>query len=181
MTNIFSRFLKDESAPRPSRYGLIAAILGVGIVAGLGTLKTALNGISSRTSAASSTLSKSETSLGRDRISAMRRFKGHPGRRASGGLLAWQPAGRAPALFLGREHGTKWRLTSEIAVLERPSGATAIEYGLIAAFIGVGVVVGLTSLRGSSARCSTASDHKVQAQSPAGQSPGDTTGRQRDL
>ena len=28
------------------------------------------------------------------------------------------------------------------------SGATAIEYGLIAAFIGVGIIVGLTQLQG---------------------------------
>jgi pilus assembly protein Flp/PilA len=43
MTNIFSRFLKDESGATAIEYGLIAAILGVGIVAGLGPLKTALN------------------------------------------------------------------------------------------------------------------------------------------
>lgn len=29
------------------------------------------------------------------------------------------------------------------------SGATAIEYGLIAAFIGVGIITGLTALKGA--------------------------------
>lgn len=43
MTNIFSRFLKDESGATAIEYGLIAAILGVGIVASLGPLKDALN------------------------------------------------------------------------------------------------------------------------------------------
>ena len=45
MTNIFSRFLKDESGATAIEYGLIAAIVGVGIIAGLTTLKTSLNGI----------------------------------------------------------------------------------------------------------------------------------------
>jgi pilus assembly protein Flp/PilA len=31
---------------------------------------------------------------------------------------------------------------------QNDSGATAIEYGLIAAFIGVGIITGLTQLRG---------------------------------
>ncbi|MDP1639733.1 MAG: Flp family type IVb pilin [Hyphomicrobium sp.] len=31
---------------------------------------------------------------------------------------------------------------------ENESGATAIEYGLIAAFIGVGIITGLTQLKG---------------------------------
>jgi pilus assembly protein Flp/PilA len=43
MTNIFSRFLKDESGATAIEYGLIAAIVGVGIIASLGTLKDALN------------------------------------------------------------------------------------------------------------------------------------------
>ncbi|MFA6141131.1 MAG: Flp family type IVb pilin [Hyphomicrobium sp.] len=30
---------------------------------------------------------------------------------------------------------------------QNESGATAIEYGLIAAFVGVGIIVGLTSLK----------------------------------
>lgn len=45
MTSIFSRFLKDESGATAIEYGLIAAIVGVGIIAGLTTLKTSLNGI----------------------------------------------------------------------------------------------------------------------------------------
>jgi pilus assembly protein Flp/PilA len=45
MTNIFSRFLKDESGATAIEYGLIAAIVGVGIITGLGTLTKALNGI----------------------------------------------------------------------------------------------------------------------------------------
>lgn len=48
MTNIFSRFLKDESGATAIEYGLIAAIVGVGIIAGLGTLKDALDGIFTR-------------------------------------------------------------------------------------------------------------------------------------
>ena len=43
MTNIFSRFLKDELGATAIEYGLIAAIVGVGIIASLGTLKDALN------------------------------------------------------------------------------------------------------------------------------------------
>jgi pilus assembly protein Flp/PilA len=41
----FSRFLKDESGATAIEYGLIAAIVGVGIIAGLGTLQEALDGI----------------------------------------------------------------------------------------------------------------------------------------
>ncbi|HEX2841933.1 Flp family type IVb pilin [Hyphomicrobium sp.] len=48
MTNIFSRFLKDESGATAIEYGLIAAIVGVGIIAGLGTLQEALDGIFTR-------------------------------------------------------------------------------------------------------------------------------------
>jgi pilus assembly protein Flp/PilA len=43
MTNLFSRFLKDESGATAIEYGLIAAIVGVGIIAGLGPLTEALN------------------------------------------------------------------------------------------------------------------------------------------
>lgn len=43
MSNIFSRFLKDESGATAIEYGLIAAIVGVGIVVGLKPLTTALN------------------------------------------------------------------------------------------------------------------------------------------
>jgi len=42
---IFSRFLKDESGATAIEYGLIAAIVGVGIIAGLTTLKESLDGI----------------------------------------------------------------------------------------------------------------------------------------
>jgi pilus assembly protein Flp/PilA len=44
MTNLFSRFLKDESGATAIEYGLIAAIVGVGIIVGLEPLTTALNG-----------------------------------------------------------------------------------------------------------------------------------------
>jgi pilus assembly protein Flp/PilA len=43
MTNILSRFAKDESGATAIEYGLIAAIVGVGIIAGLGNLKDGLN------------------------------------------------------------------------------------------------------------------------------------------
>lgn len=43
MKTLFSRFLKDESGATAIEYGLIAAIVGVGIILGLGTLKNALN------------------------------------------------------------------------------------------------------------------------------------------
>ena len=43
MTAIVSRFVKDESGATAIEYGLIAAIVGVGIVTALGSLKTALN------------------------------------------------------------------------------------------------------------------------------------------
>jgi pilus assembly protein Flp/PilA len=45
MKTIVTRFLNDESGATAIEYGLIAAIVGVGIIAGLGTLKTSLNGI----------------------------------------------------------------------------------------------------------------------------------------
>ncbi|WP_072395042.1 Flp family type IVb pilin [Hyphomicrobium sp. CS1GBMeth3] len=45
MTNILSRFVKDESGATAIEYGLIAAIVGVGIIAGLSTLQEALNDI----------------------------------------------------------------------------------------------------------------------------------------
>ena len=48
MTNIFSRFLKDESGATAIEYGLIAAIVGVGIIVSLGTLRDALDGIFTR-------------------------------------------------------------------------------------------------------------------------------------
>lgn len=45
MTNLFSRFVKDESGATAIEYGLIAAIVGVGIITALGTLETGLSGI----------------------------------------------------------------------------------------------------------------------------------------
>jgi pilus assembly protein Flp/PilA len=42
MTTIFSRFVKDESGATAIEYGLIAAIVGVGLIAALGNLKTSL-------------------------------------------------------------------------------------------------------------------------------------------
>lgn len=43
MKSIFSRFVKDESGATAIEYGLIAAIVGVGIIAALGGLKNNLN------------------------------------------------------------------------------------------------------------------------------------------
>jgi pilus assembly protein Flp/PilA len=43
MKSLFSRFVKDESGATAIEYGLIAAIIGVGIIAALGTVKTELN------------------------------------------------------------------------------------------------------------------------------------------
>ena len=45
MQNLFARFVSDESGATAIEYGLIAAIVGVGIIAGLTTLKTALNAL----------------------------------------------------------------------------------------------------------------------------------------
>jgi pilus assembly protein Flp/PilA len=42
MKNLFARFVSDESGATAIEYGLIAAIVGVGIIVSLGTLKTAL-------------------------------------------------------------------------------------------------------------------------------------------
>ena len=42
MQNLFARFVSDESGATAIEYGLIAAIVGVGIIASLGTLKVAL-------------------------------------------------------------------------------------------------------------------------------------------
>ncbi len=39
---MFSRFMNDESGATAIEYGLIAAIVSVGIIASLGTVKTAL-------------------------------------------------------------------------------------------------------------------------------------------
>ncbi|HML28622.1 MAG TPA: Flp family type IVb pilin [Hyphomicrobium sp.] len=40
--NMFSRFVKDESGATAIEYGLIAAIVAVGIIAALGQLRGAL-------------------------------------------------------------------------------------------------------------------------------------------
>jgi pilus assembly protein Flp/PilA len=40
---MFSRFMNDESGATAIEYGLIAAIVSVGIIASLSTVKTALN------------------------------------------------------------------------------------------------------------------------------------------
>ena len=42
MTNIFSRFLKDESGATAIEYGLIAAIISVGIIGVLGEVRGGL-------------------------------------------------------------------------------------------------------------------------------------------
>lgn len=39
----FSRFMNDESGATAIEYGLIAAVVGVGIIAALGTLASALS------------------------------------------------------------------------------------------------------------------------------------------
>lgn len=43
MKNLFSRFANDESGATAIEYGLIAAIVGVGLIAALGTLKDNLS------------------------------------------------------------------------------------------------------------------------------------------
>lgn len=43
MREIMRRFVKDEQGATAIEYGLIAAIVGVGIIAGLGGLKNSLN------------------------------------------------------------------------------------------------------------------------------------------
>ena len=43
MQNLMSRFIKDESGATAIEYGLIAALIGVGIVGGASLLGTELN------------------------------------------------------------------------------------------------------------------------------------------
>ena len=43
MKTVVTRFLKDESGVTAIEYGLIAAIVGVGIIVGLTNLSTGLN------------------------------------------------------------------------------------------------------------------------------------------
>ncbi|WP_333794932.1 Flp family type IVb pilin [Hyphomicrobium sp.] len=45
MSNLLSRFAKDESGATAIEYGLIAALVGVGIIAALTTLQESLTGI----------------------------------------------------------------------------------------------------------------------------------------
>ena len=44
MKNIVSRFMNDESGATAIEYGLIAALVSVGIIAALGTLRDELQG-----------------------------------------------------------------------------------------------------------------------------------------
>jgi pilus assembly protein Flp/PilA len=43
MKDIFKRFVQDESGAAAIEYGLIAAIIGIGVVASLTNVKDALN------------------------------------------------------------------------------------------------------------------------------------------
>jgi pilus assembly protein Flp/PilA len=43
MSNIFARFMKDESGATAIEYGLIAALISVALIAGATTLGDALN------------------------------------------------------------------------------------------------------------------------------------------
>jgi pilus assembly protein Flp/PilA len=45
MQNLISRFVEDESGATAIEYGLIAAIVGIGIIVGLGNVKTGLNNL----------------------------------------------------------------------------------------------------------------------------------------
>ena len=45
MQSLINRFVTDEFGATAIEYGLIAAIVGVGIVVGLGTLKDGLNNL----------------------------------------------------------------------------------------------------------------------------------------
>jgi pilus assembly protein Flp/PilA len=40
---MFSRFMNDESGATAIEYGLIAAVVGIGIIVSLGTLRTSLS------------------------------------------------------------------------------------------------------------------------------------------
>ena len=56
--NMFTRFVKDESGTTPIEYGLIAAIVGVGIILALQNVRTGLqttfNAVNSQLSTATS-------------------------------------------------------------------------------------------------------------------------------
>lgn len=43
MSNLFARFVKDESGATAIEYGLIAGLIAVAIIVGAGALGTALN------------------------------------------------------------------------------------------------------------------------------------------
>lgn len=43
MKSLFNRFVKDESGATAIEYGLIAAVIGLGILVGATTLKNAIN------------------------------------------------------------------------------------------------------------------------------------------
>ncbi len=43
MISLFNRFMQDESGATAIEYGLIAAVIGVGIITALGNVKGALN------------------------------------------------------------------------------------------------------------------------------------------
>lgn len=45
MKSMFARFVKDESGATAIEYGLIAAIVGVGIIVGLTQLQVGLNAL----------------------------------------------------------------------------------------------------------------------------------------
>ena len=58
MKTFLARFAQDESGATAIEYGLIAAIVGVGIIAGLGNLKDGLNDTVRQTSRPNSARSK---------------------------------------------------------------------------------------------------------------------------
>lgn len=45
MTQIFARFMKDESGATAIEYGLIAALISVGIIAGAQTIGSSIKGV----------------------------------------------------------------------------------------------------------------------------------------
>ena len=45
MANLFARFLKDESGATAIEYGLLAALIAVGIITAAGSLGTSISGI----------------------------------------------------------------------------------------------------------------------------------------
>ena len=45
MQNLINRFVNDESGATAIEYGLIAAIVGIGIITGLTNVKTGLNNL----------------------------------------------------------------------------------------------------------------------------------------